>query len=85
MFAMAALGIEVILRFIDFNTLVVKISDAFDYGACLLGVGGGAGDPAASKDIYSSGGRLHQWYPSQATPDGLIHFRKKRKKLISKK
>ena len=65
---MAALGIEVILRFIDFNTLVVKISDAFDYEACLLGFGGGAGDPAASKDIYSTGGRLHQWNPSQETP-----------------
>lgn len=65
---MAALGIEVELSFIDFNSLIIKTSESFDYEACLLGLGGGAPDPFASKDILMSGGRLHFWYPEQASP-----------------
>lgn len=65
---MAALGIDVELQFLDFNTIVNKISDSFDYEACMLGLGGGAPDPFAGKDILMSGGRLHFWNPQQATP-----------------
>lgn len=65
---MAALGIEVELQFIDFNSLIIKTSESFDYDACLLGLGGGAPDPFASKDILMSGGRLHFWNPEQKTP-----------------
>ncbi len=65
---MAELGIEVKLQFIDFGTLITKISDSFNYEASLLGLTGGAGDPAGGMDIYSSGGRLHMWYPQQKEP-----------------
>lgn len=65
---MADLGIEVELQFLDFNTIVAKISDSFDYDACMLGLGGGAPDPFAGKDILMSGGRLHQWHPQQSEP-----------------
>lgn len=65
---MAAIGIEVELNFIDFGTLITKISDSFNYEACLLGLTGGAGDPASGMDIYSSGGRLHMWHPQQESP-----------------
>ncbi|MEM6823388.1 MAG: ABC transporter substrate-binding protein, partial [Verrucomicrobiota bacterium] len=65
---MAELGIEVELRFVDFNSFIVSISDSFEYEAGLLGFGGGVSDPHAGKDIYMSGGRLHQWYPEQPTP-----------------
>ena len=34
----------------------------------MLGLGGGAPDPYAGKDILMSGGRLHQWYPQQPEP-----------------
>ena len=34
----------------------------------MLGLGGGAPDPYAGKDILMSGGRLHQWHPQQAQP-----------------
>jgi peptide/nickel transport system substrate-binding protein len=66
---MAALGIRVELQFIDFNTIVRRISDSFNYEACLLGLGGGAPHPYASKDILMSDGRLHFWNPSQPKPD----------------
>ncbi|MBT4757175.1 MAG: ABC transporter substrate-binding protein [Opitutae bacterium] len=65
---MAALGINVELQFLDFNTIINKTSDSFDYEACMLGLGGGAPDPYAGKDILMSGGRLHQWYPQQVEP-----------------
>ncbi|MDQ8209574.1 ABC transporter substrate-binding protein [Coraliomargarita sp. SDUM461003] len=65
---MAAIGVDVELQFLDFNTIVTKISDAFDYEACMLGLGGGAPDPYAGKDILMSGGRMHFWYPQQQSP-----------------
>lgn len=65
---MADLGIEVALQFLDFNTIITKTSDSFDYEACMLGLGGGAPDPYAGKDILMSGGRMHFWNPQQAEP-----------------
>ncbi len=65
---MADLGIEVELQFLDFNTIITKASDSFKYEACMLGLGGGAPDPYAGKDVLMSGGRLHQWYPEQPEP-----------------
>ena len=65
---MADLGIEVELQFLDFNTIITKTSESFNYEACMLGLGGGAPDPYAGKDILMSGGRLHQWYPQQSKP-----------------
>jgi peptide/nickel transport system substrate-binding protein len=65
---MAALGIRVELQFIDFNTIIRRTSESFNYEACLLGLGGGAPDPYASKDILMSDGRLHFWNPQQARP-----------------
>lgn len=62
---MADLGINVQLQFLDFNTIITKISDSFDYEACMLGLGGGAPDPYAGKDILMSGGRMHFWNPQQ--------------------
>lgn len=65
---MAELGIEVELQFLDFNTIITKTSDSFDYEACMLGLGGGAPDPYAGKDILMSGGRMHFWNPQQSKP-----------------
>ncbi len=65
---MAALGIRVELQFIDFNTIVRRTSESFNYEGALLGLGGGAPDPYASKDILMSDGRLHFWQPQQASP-----------------
>lgn len=65
---MAALGIDLELQFLDFNTVIIKTTDSFDYDACMLGLAGGAPDPYASKDILMSGGRMHFWNPQQAKP-----------------
>lgn len=65
---MASLGIDVELQFLDFNTIVTKVSDSFDYEACMLGLGGGAPDPFAGKNILMSAGRMHFWNPQQKSP-----------------
>ncbi|CAA6678116.1 MULTISPECIES: ABC transporter substrate-binding protein [unclassified Lentimonas] len=65
---MAELGIDVELQFLDFNTIINKTSDSFDYEACMLGLGGGAPDPYAGKDILMSGGRMHFTNPQQSKP-----------------
>jgi peptide/nickel transport system substrate-binding protein len=64
---MKTLGIEVTLQILDFNTLIKKIDNTYDYECILLGLTGG-GDPAGSMDIISSNGRMHMWNPKQKTP-----------------
>lgn len=65
---MEDIGIKAELQFIDFGTLVGKISESYDYEACLLGLTGG-GDPAGGMDVISSKGRLHMWNPKQPSPE----------------
>ncbi|MDZ4744089.1 MAG: ABC transporter substrate-binding protein [Verrucomicrobiota bacterium] len=62
------LGMDVQLKTVDFNALVNKITDTYDYDAIMLGLGGGAPDPVSSMSVLMSSGRMHQWYPNQKTP-----------------
>ncbi len=64
---MEDIGIEVTLRFLDFNTLVGRIANSFNYEACMLGLTGG-GDPSGGMSVFHSRGRLHQWHPAQEKP-----------------
>ena len=63
-----AIGITVNLQFVDFNAMISRVADTYDYEACLLGLGGGANDPSAGLAVLQSSGRLHQWFPNQETP-----------------
>lgn len=63
-----ALGIELRLSYIDFGTLISRVSDSFDFDATFMGLTGG-GDPSGGKSVYCSGGRMHLWNPSQKTPE----------------
>jgi peptide/nickel transport system substrate-binding protein len=62
------LGFNVILQPIEFNTLVSKIDDTYDYDCILLGIGGGGTDPSSSMNVIKSSGFTHQWFPRQKTP-----------------
>ncbi len=64
---MRALGITVTLNFLDFGTMINRVSDTFQYEAAMMGFTGG-GDPSGGKAIYRSDGRLHVWYPEQESP-----------------
>lgn len=65
------LGVLISLTYMDFSTLVDKITNTFSYEYSILGLGSAGsdtGDPAGSKAIYKSNGRLHVWNPEQKTP-----------------
>ncbi|MFP4165561.1 MAG: ABC transporter substrate-binding protein [Opitutales bacterium] len=64
---MAALGIEVDLKLVDFGTVQKRIGDTFNYEMSVIGWTGG-GDPSGGKALYSSSGLYHVWYPEQPEP-----------------
>lgn len=62
------LGIAMHINPVDFNSLVSKIGDTFDYEACLLGLGGGDIDPVSHMNVLKSSGFTHLWWPKQKNP-----------------
>ncbi len=65
---MKRLGIRLNYKPLDFNTLVDKIDNTFDYDCILLGLGGGALDPVFSMNVFKSSGFTHFWHPQQKSP-----------------
>jgi peptide/nickel transport system substrate-binding protein len=65
---LAKIGVKMNFNPIEFNTLVVKIDNEYDYECCLLGLGGGDPDPSSGMHVWLSSGRMHQWYPNQLKP-----------------
>ncbi len=62
------LGVKLNFKPIDFNALVSKIDDSFDYECILLGLAGGGTDPASSLNVLKSDGFTHFWFPMQKQP-----------------
>ncbi len=61
-------GIKVIFRPIDFNTLVSKLtSPPYDWEAVIIGLTGSL-DPHFGRNVWHSSGSLHLWNPSQKKP-----------------
>ena len=65
---LSKIGIRMNFNPVEFNTLIVKIDNEYDYECCLLGLTSGDPDPSSGMSVYLSGGRMHQWYPSQPEP-----------------
>ncbi|MEC9475872.1 MAG: ABC transporter substrate-binding protein [Planctomycetota bacterium] len=62
-------GIQVNFKPIIFNDLVTSLRDSHKWDIILLGWGSGVPpDPANGKNITTSSGRLHAWYPQQPEP-----------------
>ncbi len=61
------IGLKAIFKLEDFNTLVTKLQDSYDYEACLLGLTGSP-EPSSGMNFYLSSGRTHEWYPNQEKP-----------------
>jgi peptide/nickel transport system substrate-binding protein len=62
---------------IAFNTMVAKLDakpqkgqpyPPYDWDAVMLSFGGGGVDPHNGRNIWTSSGNLHQWYPYQDKP-----------------
>lgn len=62
------LGFKVILQPIEFNTLITKMDNTYDYDCVLMGFAGGATDPTFHANIVKSDGYTHNWFPRQKTP-----------------
>lgn len=63
------LGMNVILQPIEFNTLITRIEDTFNYDCILLGYYSMSGtDPSGSMNILLSSGDAHDWFPRQKVP-----------------
>ena len=61
------LGMHVIFQPIEFNTLIDRLDNSYNYDCVLMGMGGSA-DPAFSMNVLQSSGFTHQWFPRQKSP-----------------
>lgn len=61
------IGMKVNFQSLEFNTLVQKINSTFEWDAIILGLTGGI-EPHFGKNVWSSDGELHMWYPRQEKP-----------------
>ncbi len=63
------LGLQVIFQPINFDTLITKIDDTFDYECVLMGNYSDTGtDPYGLMNNLKSSGYDHYWFPQQKTP-----------------
>jgi peptide/nickel transport system substrate-binding protein len=62
------LGFNVIFQPIEFNTLVTKIDDTYDYDCILMGWAPTMTDPAGNMNVLKSSAYTHEWFPRQKTP-----------------
>ncbi len=60
-------GMKVNFQALEFNTLVNKLTSSFDWDAIVIGLTGGI-EPHFGKNVWTTDGQLHMWYPQQKTP-----------------
>ena len=61
-------GIKVNFQLLDFNFMVEKLDNTYDWEAIMIGLTGGI-EPHFGRNVWWSGGQLHMWYPKQKKPD----------------
>lgn len=62
------IGIKVSVVTLDFNSLLERMTQTFNYEACLLGMVNGDLDPSSQMTLWISSGEDHIWNPKQKTP-----------------
>jgi peptide/nickel transport system substrate-binding protein len=63
------IGMQVILQPIEFNTLITKINNTYDYDCILMGLAPGTvADPSDGMNTLKSSGFTHQWFPRETSP-----------------
>lgn len=65
---LSKLGIRVNIVTLDFQALIARIVQSFDYEACLLGLVNVDLDPSAQMNVWLSSGGNHAWNPNQEQP-----------------
>jgi len=62
------LGFKITFQPIEFNALIDKMNNSFDYDCILLSLGGGGADPFNSLNNLKSTGFDHLWFPRETAP-----------------
>lgn len=63
------LGMDVVFQPIEFNSLVGKIDDTYDYDCILMGLMPATiPDPGTQMNVLKSDGFTHEWFPREKTP-----------------
>jgi peptide/nickel transport system substrate-binding protein len=63
------IGIKCTLSLVEFNSVITKLRESYDYDAILLGLTGGVPpDPIMSSNVFKSSGKTHFWNPEQESP-----------------
>lgn len=65
---LAKLGMQVQVSIMEFNMLVNRIMDTYDYEAILGGLSHDDTDPSNGMNTWLSSGTLHFWWPKQKFP-----------------
>lgn len=61
------IGIKVNFVPLAFNQIVAKLDSTYSWDSILIGLTGGI-EPHFGKNVWSSSGHLHMWYPKQRQP-----------------
>jgi peptide/nickel transport system substrate-binding protein len=62
------IGIKVNVVTLDFNSLLERMTQTYNYEACLLGNVNADLDPSSLRTAWQSSGDEHQWNPKQKSP-----------------
>jgi peptide/nickel transport system substrate-binding protein len=62
------LGMQVHVVPVEFQSLMTRVFDSFDYEASLLGLQSGDADPNPEINVWTSGGGTHVWAPAEMRP-----------------
>ena len=62
------IGMKVNVVALDFPSLIDRMTESFNYEACLLGLTNVPLDPNAQMNVWLSSGDNHQWNPREKTP-----------------
>jgi peptide/nickel transport system substrate-binding protein len=65
---LAEIGMKVNIVPLDFPSLLERITQSFNYEACILGLQNSDLDPNEQLNVWLSSSENHQWDPSQKTP-----------------
>lgn len=62
------LGMQVHVVPLEFQSLITRVFDSFDYEASVLGLQSGDADPNPEINVWTSGGGAHVWAPAEVRP-----------------
>jgi peptide/nickel transport system substrate-binding protein len=63
-----AIGIRLNVVRLDYSAIIDRITQSFDYEACLLGLTNVDLDPDGQMNVWLSSASNHQWNPNQSSP-----------------